>query len=279
MASETSAIGRRSEEGLAQLRAQMSAAMQPRALTSFGIADQFFQYLKKSGRLRNRVFADVGANLGSWTQPFALRYWRILAFEAYSRNFEALSKKFAGSDYVELIRKAVWDESGRRVDFFYDETRPGIGSIRNNSEHFREETRETVETITIADALGPDLEKLELIKTDVEGAELQTLKGADLPRAQPSLIVAEISGRSAAFGYGPDDLAAFIAGAGYDVYLMMAKARADSFSALERIHFAPYTTCVGRPAIGANMDALGVRKDIAADFADLFGRHFVEFAY
>jgi len=274
-----SGAARRSEEGLARLRSQMSAAMEPRALTSFGVADQFFQYLKKSGRLRNRVFADIGANLGSWTHPFAMRYWRVLAFEAYSRNFEALSKKFAGSNYVELVRKAVWDESGKSVDFFYDETRPGIGSIRNNSEHFREETRETVETITIADALGEDLEKLELIKTDVEGAELQTLKGADLPRSQPSVIVAEISGRSAAFGYGPDDLAAFIAGAGYDVFLMMAKARENSFGALERIHFAPYTTCVGRPAIGANMDALGVRKDVAADFADLFGRHFVEYGY
>lgn len=270
------ATGKLTEEGRAQLRAAMSAAIKAAGLTSFAIADHYFQYLKKAGQLKAKVFADVGANLGSWTYPFAQRYWRVYAFEAYSRNYDALQKKFSAHKDVALIRKAVWNESGKSVDFYYDDTRLGIGSLMNNSEFFKPENRETVETTTLAEALGDDLARLELIKSDVEGAELQTLQGADLGRVQPRMIVAEISGRSAAFGYHADDLAAFVATFGYRPFLTAAREiQTDGISKkFDRLHFAPYSPQKGKSGVGANMDILAIRADAVADFEDLFQPHF-----
>ncbi|MFZ5617244.1 MAG: FkbM family methyltransferase [Pseudomonadota bacterium] len=267
---------KRSPEDNARMRAALSAAMKSAELTSFAIADLFFQYLKKTGQLKNKVFADVGANLGAWTYPFAQRYWRVYAFEAYSRNFEALTKKFAAHEDVKLIRRAVWNESGAAFDFYYNEARPGIGSLKNNSEHFREDRRETVETITIANALGEDLQKLELIKADVEGAELQALQGADLARSQPRLIIVEISGRSDAFGYHADDLADYITAASYRPYLVAAREiETDAIRRkFEVIHFAPYAAQKGKAGVGANMDIVAVREDAGGEFEDLFAPHF-----
>lgn len=138
------------------------------------------------------VALDVGANVGAyallmggWMRPGG----RVYAFEPSSRAFEGLQAHVALNglgDVVHPVRAAVSDREGRAAlaaEGHHGTSRlaPGEGG----------EGTEVVETVTIDEFCAREHIVPTLIKIDVEGWELEALRGAraTIARGDPSLAL------------------------------------------------------------------------------------------
>jgi FkbM family methyltransferase len=112
---------------------------------------------------------------------------KVFSFEFIPSNIKVLEKNLALNpelkDRVEVIEKAVWDESG--ISLFYDDNGPAsrVGFTPQNAR------KDNVSTLTIDDL---NLERANFIKMDIEGAEPQALRGAQktLEKFKPKLAIA-----------------------------------------------------------------------------------------
>lgn len=166
-----------------------------RSLSLYGEwAESELLLLRKVVKLRGIVL-DVGANIGTHTVPFAA--WvgpvgRVYAFEPQRRVFQMLCGNIAlnGLGNVVCLNKAAASRPGvlSIPDMPYDEAY-NFGAVRTGSGEAR------VDAVTI-DSLA--LEGCNLIKIDVEGAEVDVLSGAamTIKKYRPALFV-ESNDRSA----------------------------------------------------------------------------------
>jgi FkbM family methyltransferase len=144
------------------------------------------------------VTIDVGANLGEWTLPLARAVGaagRVLAIEPAPRSAAALDLTLAANalHQAEIIRCAVGDHDGSAEFAVPIVTSAGadtgtarIGPARAGHEALRVPVRSL-------DSLAAErrIDRLDLIKIDVEGYERQVLDGAAqlLDRCRPVLVV------------------------------------------------------------------------------------------
>ncbi len=144
------------------------------------------------------VAIDVGANLGEWTMPLARRVGpdgRVLAIEPAPRAAMALGRTLAANALaqVELIRCALGDHDGEA-----ELAMPLVTSARadTGTAHIGAAAAgHEVATVTLRrlDALADEhrLDRLDLVKIDVEGHERLLLDGAaaTLARFRPVLVI------------------------------------------------------------------------------------------
>jgi FkbM family methyltransferase len=123
------------------------------------------------------TFVDVGANHGEFVDFFrTLKYKKIYAFELNPRTASILKAKYGGTDII-VENYAVCDTDGV-VPFFdggakSDDTCYNI--IGHNMNFEKANSVGSVPSIRL-DTYFKD-EKIDLIKIDVEGAELQVMEG------------------------------------------------------------------------------------------------------
>ena len=133
--------------------------------------------------VKDEVFVDAGAYIGDTIERFLKfcggGYKTIYAIEPNAQNFEKL--KITTSEYanIVLINKGVW--SSATTLQFNDGSTWGASIEKNGSS--------SIETITIDELTANDV--VTLIKMDVEGSELQALKGAaeTIKRNKPRLAI------------------------------------------------------------------------------------------
>lgn len=125
------------------------------------------------------VCLDGGANLGYFSLLMAMRAGesgKVVAVEANRKLVPFLEKTFEvnGLD-VEVWNKALWDKSAETHELnLYGDL---LGGTSVREERWRREGQkvtETVETLTIDDM---ELERLDVVKLDVEGSEPRALDG------------------------------------------------------------------------------------------------------
>lgn len=138
------------------------------------------------------VVLDVGANIGTFTVPLALavgRSGQVVSFEPQRIVYQCLCANLAInslSDYVDPVRAGVGAENGLAsvpsINPFQKNN--NVGGIRLNQPA---EISEQVQIVTI-DSLG--LDRVNLIKIDVEGMEHLVLAGADdtVKRFRPAIF-------------------------------------------------------------------------------------------
>jgi FkbM family methyltransferase len=146
------------------------------------------------------VFADIGANIGEITLAAAKRLPRgkVLAFEPSPVLFAQLQRNVALNRFgdVTLFNFGLFDRSESvplylRIDTPYGTDNDGISSLFSYGTTRQEFTVPLRRFDDVADECG--LTRLDLMKIDVEGAELMVLRGAERSlRQYRPVIVAEI---------------------------------------------------------------------------------------
>jgi FkbM family methyltransferase len=151
------------------------------------------------------VCLDVGANIGTFTLPLACLAARVVAFEANPATFRHLTANVeslgAVASRVTLVQAALLDHPGtlelvEPVEFAgtaYVSTHRDP-STKNRHPHVPDDGRvvvHRVDALRLDDWLaGESVERIDLMKIDVEGAEGLVLQGALelLQRFRPYLV-------------------------------------------------------------------------------------------
>lgn len=133
-------------------------------------------------RISPRVIVDAGANIGLTSVFYANKYpqARILAIEPELSNYEILQKNVAPYSKIVPIRAGLWKDNTNL--YVVD---PGLGKYGFQTvDHFqldRPENTESVPGVTIEKLMADyELEHIDILKVDIEGAEKEVFESASL---------------------------------------------------------------------------------------------------
>jgi FkbM family methyltransferase len=138
-------------------------------------------------------FIDVGANVGDWLgmvrESMRGRTFAALAFEPSRSSFEALEGRFRSEPRITLFNVALASEPGSLS--FFEEPNAGRGSTLVADFMRTHGTTRTVDVTTLDAALRAAVwTRVDLLKIDAEGYDLQVLRGArDLLAAHGAGVV------------------------------------------------------------------------------------------
>lgn len=173
------------------------------------------------------VVFDVGANIGLISQPAAWlvgRRGQVHAFEPSPAVSESLRRR------VELLRLrnvvtnrcAVGRTVGQATLYEYESFHGGASSLRPETRTAGPHDHETTVPVDSIDryVASCGIQRVDFIKIDVEGAELEVLEGAGqtLGDYRPALFIEASPQTLAAFGSTVDDLLAVVTAIGYEAF-------------------------------------------------------------
>jgi FkbM family methyltransferase len=143
---------------------------------------------------------DLGAHIGTVTQKYKIDYpnARIYAFEPFPESIKYLTERFACEPRIKPIAKAVGDKPGVRK--FFINPRTTHNSLLELTEvgehHYHSHSIAIQVPITTIDEFCRNnaIEKIAILKMDIQGAELMALQGAvnTLETGAISLIYSEV---------------------------------------------------------------------------------------
>lgn len=143
------------------------------------------------------------------------------AFEPIPEYFQLLKTKFEGK--AKILQMAVSNTSGVS-EFNFVTSNPSYSGIRKRSYDRPSESIEKIAVkLTTLDDIIPVQMPVDLIKIDVEGAELFVFEGARaiLERWHPALLFEHGKGGADSYGYGPDDVFNLLSGThGYQFHTL-----------------------------------------------------------
>ncbi len=143
---------------------------------------------------------DCGANMGYWAilaSSAAYGGHPVVAIEASRSNFELLlNNARANGQRFRVVHRAITDTSGKTVRLI---GKPHFGrSLRSDWDRTPSGVVEEVETITldeVVDRYLPDRDRPLLIKLDVEGVEIEAMKGGRRLIEEGALVIYEDHGK------------------------------------------------------------------------------------
>jgi len=151
------------------------------------------------------IIFDIGANVGYYSLMAAKRAGngKIYAFEPVSSTYEKLLKNIELNKFhnIQLQNLAVSNHAGYVDIYVADNKNTGTSSITKHM-HYNG-NMETVKTVCIDDFFVEQaISKIDLIKIDVEGAEMLVLEGMNkiLTQLEPLVLVELIDERLKAAG-------------------------------------------------------------------------------
>lgn len=135
------------------------------------------------------VFLDVGAHVGRWSLRMARKASRVIAVEANPVTAAVLRAhiELNHAANVDVVEAAAWD-SDALLNLDDPNRQVNGGSTRVVAGETAEDG--TVVAVRLDDRLGGE-PRIDLVKLDVEGADLHALRGlaGTLARCKPALIV------------------------------------------------------------------------------------------
>jgi FkbM family methyltransferase len=161
------------------------------------------------------VCVDVGFGRGKLLRPM-LRWaprGRVYGFEPRPAAFAALWRELGAHPAARLSSLALSDEAGERA-FNHVITRPSYSGFRRRRYDRPERDEQIrVRTARLDDRIAP-AERVAFVKIDVEGAELQVLRGArrTIARHQPVIVFEHGLGSADVYGTRPDQVFELLVG-------------------------------------------------------------------
>lgn len=186
--------------------------------------------LYKSVLQPGHVVFDVGANIGHMTELFAKAVapgGKVFAFEPAGASFVELTERFSNepSSHIEFVRAAVTDREGRVRLHVYDDAHRSWSSmvsrpLERYGIHIAPPAVQTVDAVSVDTyCRSHGIVHIDLMKIDVEGAELLVLRGARemLKLRRIALVMFEFGQTTFDMGYAPKDLHRLLDEVGYSV--------------------------------------------------------------
>ncbi len=167
---------------------------------------------------RDAVAVDIGCHRGEVLELMLerLKNGRVAAFEPIPARFAELAARFADDDRVRLFKLALSDRTGQS-EFNLVISNDAYSGFRRRRYDRPIETDTTIivdtdrlEDVLARESMGP----VRLIKIDVEGAELEVLRGAEavLRADRPAILFEHGPGAADIYGTTPDMLLDLLAG-------------------------------------------------------------------
>ncbi len=141
------------------------------------------------------VFCDLGANSGLWSVYAAPLVDKVIAVEAAAGTYARLLENVSDIENIDAKRAAIFSVSGELLQFVNVHNSHASGHLDLTSSADGAESMEQVETVSIDDLLAPG--QAAIIKLDVEGAEIDAIKGANDAIKAGSVFVYEDHGSDA----------------------------------------------------------------------------------
>lgn len=170
-----------------------------------------------------KTFFDIGANVGWYSLNLAKRFpsLRVLAFEPIPRTYCFLRAniKLNKVSNIRNYNHGFSDHNGK-LTFFLDSAYPGNASTARLNRS--QKTQKVVCRVRTLDSFTKRTgAKVDVIKCDVEGAELLVLRGGleTLQRDRPVIFLEMLRKWAAAFDYHPNDIINLLAGLGYQCFV------------------------------------------------------------
>lgn len=143
------------------------------------------------------VAVDVGAHVGYFTRILARAVGssgRVFAFEPHPGNYEMLVRNTRPFHQVELVQSAASEQDGRRV-LFGSRTSSATHTLRRDQAEVSAVEMEVAGTRLDSFFAARGVERIDFVKIDVEGSELEVLRGLEgLLEASPDAhLVVELS--------------------------------------------------------------------------------------
>ncbi len=147
---------------------------------------------------RRGTFVDVGAHVGTWSMQAERDFSRVVAFEPCELTAGIYPHNMR-SDHYTLHNVALGSESGA-VAAFVDKTDTGDAHVVEGA------------TVPLRTLDSYELEGVDLIKIDVQGYELEVVKGAvdTLLRCKPLVVVEDKGIAPRRYGAQPGAATAFL---------------------------------------------------------------------
>jgi len=144
------------------------------------------------------IIFDIGSNIGQTHKAFKQDFpkSKIYCFEPINKTFEVLQKNIMDVDKNAILENFAFGESigEKEVSLFdeWDVLNSLNDSLMNKS---KDATKQTVSIDTVDNyCLNKNIKKIDLLKIDTEGYELNVLKGTDklLKSKNVSFILCEV---------------------------------------------------------------------------------------
>jgi len=148
--------------------------------------------------LGNTSAIDVGANVGLWSLAISEKFPKVAisSFEPSLATFKKLSRNVDKRENIQVYNFGLGEESVDRV-LYSDEHLSGMASLTKRKLEYRGidfENSEKVQIRTLDSWIQESGNKATILKIDVEGHELDVLKGAINSISQFKIIQFEFGG-------------------------------------------------------------------------------------
>ncbi|MBV6478280.1 MAG: hypothetical protein HGGPFJEG_01030 [Ignavibacteria bacterium] len=168
----------------------------------------------------NSVCIDVGAHRGAFLSQFIefapnARHW---AFEPIPSFAEELRKKFPSAE----IQNCALSETEGLTTFLYIPELPGWSGLKSQPYPIAVKPQNIQITVRRLDNIIPQNQIISFIKIDVEGAELEVLRGAEslIKRCKPIIFFECAKIHHTNYSTTPEEVFDFFKKCGLDIYLM-----------------------------------------------------------
>lgn len=211
----------------------------------------WFVYWGFSERSRNSLYAlakesdvvfDIGANMGDVTLNMAKivgETGKVFAFEPYHETFEKLRRNYELNtfDNIELIESALAEKKGMVQMVRMDEHNSGMNRVASGNS---DSSSAFIKTTSLDEFVETNrIEKISLIKIDVEGFEMNVLRGArrTLQQLRPSLFIEIDDNNLRGQGASSVELLDFLKTFGYSFQHAESGSVIDTTADLSNMHF------------------------------------------
>lgn len=185
----------------------------------------------------NSVFLDIGANIGVYSilASTVIKEGKIYSFEVLENTLKCFRQNIAINGYqnIKIVEKIVSDNNG--FEYFVEEDVPEVSHIANKTDEVHGKRLPSVRLDTFLSKEG--VEYVDLIKVDVEGAEMKVLRGLEgfLKKDAVGKIILEINKNIKNYESKSEKVISFLQNYGFFPHLLDKNRKPQLLSNLELV--------------------------------------------